>query len=359
MAMYTVIGLMSGTSVDGLDIACCSLWHNDGQWQYEIKVAETIVYDDSFAKKLVDTIHLSATDLLKWHNQYGTWMGQQVADFIQKNKLKVDFVAGHGHTIFHQPNDGLTFQLGSGQHLANACGLQVVADFRTNDVALGGQGAPFVPIGDSLLFRNYDVCLNLGGIANMTCWKNNSTIAYDISPINMLFSYILRNSGMAYDDNGQLASAGCIFDPFLDQLNRLEYYQQPFPKSLGFEWFSAEVMPIVDSQKLSVADQLATAVDHVAEQIAANINKVVAGNTNAKVLVTGGGTHNGYFIDTLQQKLSADCQLQVGSELLINFKEALVFALMGVLRMEGKSNCLASVTGAKNDSCSGVVFLPQ
>jgi anhydro-N-acetylmuramic acid kinase len=357
--MYTVIGLMSGTSVDGLDIACCLLWHSDGQWQYKIKVAETVSYDAAFAKKLIDTIHLSATDLLKWHNHYGTWTGQKVAQFVKKHGLKVDFVASHGHTIFHQPNDGLTFQLGSGQHIANACGLQVVADFRTNDVALGGQGAPFVPIGDSMLFRDYEVCLNLGGIANMTYWKNNSTIAYDISPINMLFSYILRDSGMPYDDNGKLASVGCVFDRFYHQLNDLEYYKQPYPKSLGYEWFAAKMIPIVDAYRLSVADQLATAVDHVSEQIAANIKVAVAGNTNAKVLVTGGGAHNGFFIETLQQKLGTDCQLEVGSELLINFKEALIFALMGTLRMEGQPNCLASVTGAKNDSCSGVLFLPQ
>lgn len=357
--MYTVIGLMSGTSIDGLDMACCKLWNVDGKWQYEIIVAETIEYDREFSKKLIDTIHLPATELLKWHNQYGTWMGNQVTDFIKKHQIEVDLVASHGHTIFHQPNDGLTFQLGSGQHLANACGLKVVADFRTNDVALGGQGAPFVPIGDSMLFRQYDVCLNLGGIANMTFWKNEKTIAYDISPINMLFSYILRDSDLPYDDNGRLASMGCVFDPLFEKLNQLEYYRQAYPKSLGYEWFESEMIPVVSAYKLSIHDQLATAVDHVSEQIASNIKSAFSGSENTKVLVTGGGSHNGFFIKELQNKLGENCTLEVGSNILINFKEALIFALMGVLRMEGIPNCIASVTGAKNDSCSGVLFLPQ
>ena len=256
MNQYTVIGLMSGTSLDGLDIVCASFDYNklpqgkparnsletnfqfrdkpwgikpfgganNDSWKFTILYKESIDYDATFKKKLKNTVHLNATELLHFHNEYGTWLGETVKQVIDKNKLSIDFVASHGHTVFHQPEIGFTYQIGSGQHLANASGQKVICDFRTNDVALGGQGAPLVPIGDRLLFGEYDACLNLGGISNISFEKHKNRIAYDISPANMLLNYLCAKIGKAYDKGGAIAQSGNLNKNLLNTLNDLEYW---------------------------------------------------------------------------------------------------------------------------------------
>ena len=357
MKKYTVLGLMSGTSLDGLDLCYCHLWKDLEVWKYEIVSTKSISYDTDFKAKLKNAIYLSAEELLILHNSYGRWLGEQSKSFINKNRLKVDLISSHGHTTHHQPQNGLTFQIGSGQHLANASGLCTVCDFRTNDVALGGEGAPLVPIGDKLLLQQYDFCLNLGGISNISFEHKKKRVAYDIGLANMLLNHITNKIGLPYDKGGQLARRGSLNSPMIKQLNALEYYKLPYPKSTGYEWFVKEVVPIVEHTKDSIENLLHTAIQHITEQLVIQI-KSNAAKKNSRLLVTGGGALNHFLISTLQEKLGTAVEVVVPPKILIEFKEALVFALMGVLRIENTINVYSSVTGASRDSCSGVVYFP-
>lgn len=353
---YTVIGLMSGTSLDGLDIACCNFEKKNDTWTFSIMSKDSIDYDSTFKEKLKNTVNLSTTELLAFHNEYGSWLGGQVKKFMNRTGVQIDFVASHGHTVFHQPEIGLTYQIGSGQHLANISEQKVICDFRTNDVALGGQGAPLVPIGDHLLFGKYDFCLNLGGISNISFNTEGKRIAYDISPANMLLNYICSTIDKSYDKGGEIAKTGNLNHSLLETLNSLPYYTLPFPKSLGYEWFLEKIIPIINTTQDSVENLLHTAVHHIADQISYAIEKTK--HKNASLLVTGGGAKNDFLIKTLQQKLNAITTVIIPSEEIIDFKEALIFAFMGVLRERNEINCLQSVTGARKDSSSGVVYVP-
>ena len=358
MKIFKIIGLMSGTSLDGLDLAYCYIWEKDGKWKFDIKATKGVGYTPEMEIKLKNAIHLSAIDLLQFNNNYGTWLGQQVKLFIDENKLDVEYIASHGHTIHHQPEKGLTFQIGSGQHIANESGVEVICDFRTNDVALGGQGAPLVPIGDQLFFSEYDFCLNLGGISNISFENNNKMIAYDIGLANMGLNYISRKAGLAYDDKGQLARRGIINQSMLKALNSLAFYEQPFPKSIGYEWFTEKVAPIIDKTEDSLENLLYTSIVHVCEKITEVLHQNTKKPKNT-LLITGGGALNDFLIETLQEKLSEQIKVVVPTKLIIEFKEALIFALMGVLRVKNQINVLSSVTGSRVDSSSGVLFTPS
>ncbi|SHJ39913.1 anhydro-N-acetylmuramic acid kinase [Pseudozobellia thermophila] len=357
MKTHKIIGLMSGTSLDGLDLAYCKIWQEDKGYNFEIAETHSVSYSDEMKQRLKNSIYLAADELLIFHNTYGTWLGEQVLDFINSYDLEVDCVASHGHTTHHQPQNGLTFQIGSGQHLANACHHKVVCDFRTNDVALHGQGAPLVPIGDRLFFGQYDFCLNLGGISNISFEKNGERLAYDIGLANMVLNYITRKHGLEFDKGGQLARGGKINPTMLEQLNDLGFYKLPYPKSIGYEWFVDQVVPIVEATDDSMPNLLRTAIDHICEQIALQV-KANSPADHRSLLVTGGGALNDFLIETLQSKLGPTAQVTVPETILVEFKEALVFALMGALRLEQKTNVLCSVTGARSDSSSGVIYLP-
>ncbi|WP_271783054.1 anhydro-N-acetylmuramic acid kinase [Aquimarina algiphila] len=354
---YKVIGLMSGTSLDGLDIVYCHFEKKNDTWGFTILNTQSVDYDITFKEKLKNTVNLDAVSLLAFHNEYGSWLGNQVKKFILDHNLKVDFISSHGHTVFHQPKIGLTYQIGSGQHLANACECKVISDFRTNDVALGGQGAPLVPIGDQLLFNQYDFCLNLGGISNISFENKGKRIAYDISPANMLLNFICATIDKSYDNRGEIAKTGKLNLALLSALNNLEYYKQPFPKSLGYEWFLEKVIPIINGSEDSPQDLLHTAVHHIATQIADTIKKVT--KKHATILITGGGAKNDFLIEILQQKLNELTTVIIPPENIIDFKEALVFGFMGVLKERNEVNCLQSVTGAKKDSSSGTIYYPS
>lgn len=358
MKKYKVIGLMSGTSLDGLDLAYCQFWKKEGKWNYKLKQTKTIGYATKMKVALKNAIHLKAQDLLHFNNEYGKWLAEQVKIFIEEFNLKVDFISSHGHTIHHQPSKGFTYQIGSGQHLANESGYTVVCDFRTNDIALGGQGAPLVPIGDKLLFNSYSFCLNIGGISNISFEKENGRVAYDIGIANMLLNYITQKINLPFDKGGKLAKKGKINLSMLHELNNLPYYKLPFPKSTGYEWFATEILPIVKKTKDNIENLLHTSVYHIAEQISVEILKNNFGKSSS-VLVTGGGALNSFLIEVLQLKLDKKITLETTNKKLIEFKEALIFAFLGVLRIRKEVNILSSVTGAKKDSSSGVIFYPN
>lgn len=349
---YKVIGLMSGTSLDGLDIAYCAFEKNACGWRAQVLCAETVPYSDRWRARLQNLENSTALEYARANAELGHYFGVQVSNFVERNGLKnnaVDFVASHGHTIFHQPEIGLTTQIADPNAIAAECRMPVVADFRTLDVALGGQGAPLVPVGDKLLFAQYDACLNLGGIANISFDSDNRRIAFDISPCNMILNYLSSKIGMPYDKGGSVAKSGGCSAELIEELNELDYYKRLFPKSLGKEWFVSEFRPFFEKSDKTVADLMATAVEHISIQI----SKVLNDNHLKNVLVTGGGSFNKYLIDRLKQM--THCEVVIPNSLIVNYKEAMIFAFLGVLRMRGEANCLSSVTGASRDNCGGVV----
>jgi anhydro-N-acetylmuramic acid kinase len=349
-SVWYSIGLMSGTSLDGLDI-CYVKFSKDKNYSFEIIKADTIQYPEKWNVKLKNAFTSDARILSEMDIEYGAFLGEKVNEFIKRYSIRqVDFVASHGHTIFHKPEEGITLQIGSGEQIAKKTDITTVCDFRTQDVKLGGQGAPLVPIGDELLFHNYDYCLNLGGFANVSYAKDGKRIAFDICPVNIVLNYYTRKIGLPYDDKGSLAVSGTINEGLLKALNELDFYKQNHPKSLGLEWVEAFIFPLIDSYGLETKDILRTYVEHVAYQIAKVIQQ------DSTVLITGGGAFNSFLIERLEFYLQQ--QLPQASKLLIDFKEALIFAFLGLLRLTDQINVLSSVTGAKKDHSSGAVYNP-
>lgn len=352
MKKYDVIGLMSGTSLDGVDIAYCQFYNDGIKWNYKIISAETISYNDLWRQKLSDAIKIDAHQLIALHKEYGFFLGKLVADFISRNKLSVDYIASHGHTVFHQPEKRLTFQIGDGSEIAAACGISVVCDFRSGDVALGGQGAPLVPVGDKLLFADYEFCLNLGGFANISFDKEGKRTAFDICPANIILNRYANVLDKAFDEDGRIASEGSINKVLFSDLNDLEFYSLKPPKSLGREWMEKQVIPIMEKYKISTEDKLNTLCDHIAWQVVCVLNSEKKG----RVLVTGGGAYNKYLISRIKKFTSQ--QIIIPDKNTVEYKEALIFAFLGLLRMNNQVNCLASVTGASRDHSSGAIYIP-
>ncbi len=348
---YTVLGLMSGTSCDGLDMVLTRIFHSDKGWEYEWIDAYTVPYEKEQQLFLKNIKQLGAEDLLKAHFEWGAYFGECAKKFLTKHPgTRVDFIASHGHTVYHQPNHGWTFQMGAASSLAVSAQCPVVADFRTTDVANGGQGAPLVPIGDRLFFAEFDFCLNLGGFANISYELNNERFAFDICPLNLPMNLLATRLGVDFDANGDFAKQGSVNIELLSQLNALEYYQMTPPKSLGAEWYEKDYINVLKQHTIPVVDILSTVVEHAALQIA----KCTVG-WSGKVLVTGGGAWNEFLLSRIREH-APQMEWVIPDADLVNFKEALIFALLGVLRWEQKANALASVTGANLNSIGGGVY---
>ena len=346
-----VIGLMSGTSLDGVDLVCVSFQENNSA-NFEILFSETYDYSNKWKESLGDVITCTKNQIKELDVDYGNFLAEKINDFIKKNKIKeIEFIASHGHTVFHQPDKGVTLQIGDGQVIANVTKQKVVCDFRTQDVNLGGQGAPLVPIGDELLFTDYDFCLNLGGFANVSYQEKGKRIAFDICPVNIVLNKYAKQLGFEYDDKGEIASSGAYLKQLGSDLNKLDYYEKKAPKSLGLEWVKKEIFPRLESSTRKPEDLLRTFTEHAAWAIAK------AFPINAKVLITGGGVFNDYLISRI--KFYKKLEVIIPDKKLIGFKEALIFAFLGLLRVDNQVNCLSSVTGAKKDHSSGVIFYPN
>lgn len=345
-----VIGLMSGTSLDGLDIVCVEFDKNQ-EGSFKIIYSETTKYSQNWEQRLREGISKNKQELIALDEEYAVLLADKIADFILKFKIKdIDFIASHGHTILHKPNEGYTLQIGNGAIISQRTNLKVICDFRTQDVKLGGQGAPLVPIGDELLFSQYDACLNLGGFANISFKKGDSRIAFDICPVNIVLNHYVQKLGFEYDDKGKLASEGEIDASLLKKLNELPFYKKQHPKSLGLEWVHEQVLPLIASFDVSIPIILRTFVEHVAIQITNSLNG------KNEVLATGGGVFNSFLIERI--KVLSTAKIIIPPKSLIDYKEALIFAFLGVLRSENQVNCLKSVTGACKDHSSGVIFYP-
>ncbi|HLO57187.1 MAG TPA: anhydro-N-acetylmuramic acid kinase [Bacteroidales bacterium] len=349
---YTVVGIMSGTSLDGLDLVLCRIEMKKGNWQFEVLSAKTIPYPEIWKHRLEMAASLNAAEFMQLHNEYGKYTGEQVKSFIEGFPGKVDLIASHGHTIFHQPEKRFTFQIGSGLTIAQECNILTISDFRSMDIALGGQGAPLVPAGDRQLFSEYDFCLNLGGFANISNEEKGTRIACDLCPVNFIANRYASEFKMEFDRDGLLGRKGSVHQLLVDELNNLEFYSYKGPKSLGREWVEQVFLPVISKYDIPIPDLLRSFYEHAAIQIAAWINRYPAG----KVLTTGGGAYNTFLIELIRQKSGSEIILP--DDTIIKFKEALIFAFLGVLRLLGEVNCYASVTGASQDSSGGVIFEP-
>ena len=353
---WHVIGLMSGTSLDGVDLVYVKISRNKG-YGFEILQTESINYSEIWKNELKEAFAYSGRKLIKIDTDYGVFLGELVRKFILKNEIKnLDFIASHGHTIFHKPEENYTLQIGNGAHLAHAAQVKVICDFRIQDVAMGGQGAPLVPIGDQLLFSEYDMCLNIGGFANISYFDGSNRVAYDICPANIVLNHFTRIHGFDFDDKGMMASRGAENKDLLKELNDLAFYAMERPKSLGYEFVQDIVLPLIASYDITFDDVLRTLVAHMAFQISNEINKINmhSKNKGTNVLITGGGAYNDFMIDRIRYLSHAD--IVIPSKETIEFKEALIFALLGVLKDQEEVNCLSSVTGASKDHSGGIIY---
>jgi anhydro-N-acetylmuramic acid kinase len=350
MEKYRAIGLMSGTSLDGLDIAACEFSHDKRNWQFRIAEGITIPYSPEWRERIST---LPASDALAFsftHVEYGHLLGRLTRKFVEQTNFRPDIIASHGHTIFHQPDKGLTVQIGAGSAIAVETGFPVICDFRSADVAMGGQGAPLVPLGDRLLFPEYDACLNLGGFANISMESGDARIAFDICPVNIVLNTLAERMGMPFDPDGEMARTGEIDPELLEEINNLAFYGKQHPKSLGREWMEHEFLPLVSKSNQPVNNLMRTVCEHIAIQV----NKALEEKPPSNILVTGGGTYHKFLIETIQ--LHGPHRWSIPGDDLVNYKEALVFALLGLLRWRGEVNILGTVTGCKESHSGGAVY---
>lgn len=346
---YFVMGVMSGTSLDGIDLAYIH-FKKDKKWSYNIICAQTVAYDTEWETKLRNGVEYATVQLECLNASYTQLLSEVIKTFIEKNQLiNIDAVCSHGHTILHQPENKLTLQIGNLEILAQLINQKVVCDFRVQDVVLGGQGAPLVPIGDQLLFSEYTYCVNLGGFSNISTAINNERIAYDICPVNIVLNHYVQKTGVSYDDKGMMASSGEVCQLLLEKLNNINFYKLPPPKSLGLEWVKLMIIPLIDSYELSIKDILRTFVEHVAIQIGSMLIK-----DKSSVLFTGGGVYNLFLMKRIREYSNAE--IIISSPELIEYKEALIFGFLGVLKLRNEINVLASVTGAEKNHSSGEIF---
>ena len=348
---YKVIGIMSGTSLDGVDL-CYANFSKEKSWNFKIIYTSTISYSQEWVNKLKGAIDEKVETLELLDKSYSIYLNKLITQFISKYEIiELDAICSHGHTVFHQPKKSLTYQIGNLPELALGFKCPVVCDFRIADLKLGGQGAPLVPIGDELLFADYSICLNLGGFANLSLKIDGNRIAYDVCPVNIVMNYYMRQINLLYDDEGELARSGKVQQQLLEALNRLDFYHKKYPKSLGLEWVNKNIFPLIDDFGLEIKDLLRTFVEHAAVQISNALNQL----KNIKILPTGGGVYNAFLMERINDLTQNE--IMMPDEDIINYKEALIFGFLGVLKLRNEVNCLSSVTGAIKDHSSGNVYI--
>lgn len=363
---------MSGSSLDGLDIVFVELDDSGGAWHYEVKASACIEYDDYWLGRLKSAGALGAYEYLALDAAYGKFTGNLINSFIHHHHLhhQVQLIASHGHTVFHDPSAGFTAQLGNGAAIAAITGINVVSNLRAMDVALGGQGAPIVPVGEKLLWKGFDYFLNIGGIANISVKNDASFTAFDICPANRVLNLIAQLEGRPYDENGTMAARGKVNQGLLTTLNGLDYYAKPYPKSLANEFGTEVVFPLIQSYNLHPQDALCTYAAHIAQQLQTAVVSATAKQQTApkngvavfpkKMLVTGGGAFNSYLVERIAEMLEPlNIEVEMPAAEIVKYKEAVIMALLGVLRWREQNTVLSSVTGASRSSIGGAVWMGQ
>ena len=354
---YNIIGVMSGTSLDGVDLAHIIFRFLDNKWTFEIFECETVSYSNDWISQLKLAIDFNSEQLNVLNKNYTSLLGNIISAFVEKNKITtIDAVCSHGHTILHQPQNGFTLQIGNLPNIASLCNQTVVCDFRIQDVLLGGQGAPLVPIGDQILFSEFDYCLNLGGFSNISFEANQKRIAYDISPVNTVLNFYANQLGLDYDDKGQISRSGKINENLLQELNDVPFYKKKHPKSLGFEFVQQTIIPIIQSYNIAIEDKLCTFIEHIAIQTSLALDYFETRNDKkGRILITGGGAYNNFLIERVQKNLPK-MNIIIPEKKILEYKEALIFGLLGVLKLRNEINVLSSVTGAESNHCSGFIY---
>ena len=345
-----ILGLMSGTSMDGLDISCARYYQKNNAWHYELIASETIPYDSKIKSDLLNTFH-KVSDLEEMDVKFASFLSNYIKYFLKKYNLQIDLISSHGHTIFHDPKNGYTKQIGLGSVIAENVGVPVVSNFRQQDIDLGGQGAPLVPIGDKLLFSEYDACINLGGIANISFDFKGKRLAYDISPCNMILNFLAKKSGKDFDEYGKIASEGQVDKLLLNKLDKINYYDLNIPKSMGKECVNQHFIPVLNKSHKNNNDILATCVEHIAIKISNALSEFDI----SRSLLTGGGVFNKYLVARILHHTKT--KIIIPNKDLVNFKEAIVFGFLGLLRVLDEHNCLSSATGAIRDHSSGDIYI--
>lgn len=345
---------MSGTSLDGLDVCQCTFSRIGGKWSFTLDCARGYDYPKEYKYKLgIGAQNMSAYEYVAFHSEYGFFLGERVKEFMEEFGVHPDIISSHGHTIFHEPQKKIMYQIGDGAAIAAVTRVPVVSDFRRLDIMLGGQGAPLVPIGDRILFGEYDFCLNIGGFSNISFERGGERIAFDISPVNYVINHYCRQIGLEFDRDGEIARRGAVCTPLLDALNDMDFYKQDGPKSLGREWVEVNVYPLLESSGLSIENLLRTFYEHAAMQVA-DVVKTNAGKTEPTMLITGGGAFNKFLIERIKELSGA--AIVIPDKNIIEYKEAVIFALLGALYMADEPSCLSSVTGAAIDNIGGMLF---
>lgn len=364
--VYRVIGTMSGSSLDGLDIAFVEFQETSGKWTYQLRNFACYEYSEEWIQKLSGAVNLNTLNYLTLHTEYGAYTGELINRFIKENALEyqVQLIASHGHTTFHVPGKKMTAQLGCGAAIAATTGINVVSDLRAMDVALGGQGAPIVPIGEKLLLNDSTFFLNIGGIANLTLNNGDKHVAFDVCPANRVLNLLAQKRSLAFDNEGSIASSGKVNVDLLDILNDLDYYKLPYPKSLSNDFGTDVIMPLISGNNSKTEDNLRTYVEHIVVQVTDAMKTLLTqlnpSTASPRMLVTGGGAKNTFLVERLTQSVDAlGVKVQIPSPELMDFKEAIVMALIGLLRWREENNTLSTVTGAKRDSIGGAVWIGQ
>lgn len=350
---YIALGVMSGTSLDGLDISLCNYYCENRIWGFDLIDSVFIEYNSEIRNRLRKAYDTTARELVEIDIEFGRYIGEKIIQFINKRKIIIDLIASHGQTIFHSPSEGYTKQIGSGAVISAITRLPVVSDFRQQDVTLGGQGAPLVPAGDALLFQQYGACLNLGGFANISYNLFNNRIAYDICAVNFVLNRLVGQKELEFDCDGVLSAGGKIIQGLLNELEQIDFYKKEPPKSLGQEWTENVIFPILKNYSIQPLENL---LRTYSEHICLQLVKVLSTLSSDNILITGGGAKNKFLIKRISELTTKE--IVIPSAALIDFKEAIVFGFLGVLRMRNEINCFASVTGAAKDSCTGAVYLP-
>ncbi|MBX9888259.1 MAG: anhydro-N-acetylmuramic acid kinase [Flavobacteriaceae bacterium] len=348
---YTVLGVMSGTSLDGIDLARIVFTICNNKWEFEILESETVSYSMQWLNKLKTALSLTHEELAHLDKDYTQLLAAVINDFLKIKKIKnLDAICSHGHTILHQPQNGYTLQIGNLPLIATLTKNTVICDFRVQDVKLGGQGAPLVPIGDQILFSDYEYCMNLGGFSNISFIENEKRVAFDVTPVNTVLNYYATLLGFDYDNKGLMAKSGKCQNDLLNELNELPFYKLSYPKSLGFEFVKETVLPLMEQYNIPIEDKLNTFIKHVATQVSRALN-----SKEGKILVTGGGAYNDFLIEKIKEQLP-EMEIIIPDRKTLEFKEALIFGFLGVLKLRGEINVLSSVTGAIHDHCSGKIY---
>lgn len=345
-----VVGVMSGTSTDGIDLAACRFRKINNHYDFELLATSFFEYDEVWKKKLNNLRQFSAETLFETDVELGKLIAQHVLNFQNEHDFNAGLIASHGHTVFHNPSLGFSVQIGCGATIAAQTGISTVNNFRQLDVALGGQGAPLVPIGDRYLFSDYDACLNIGGFANISFELEEKRIAFDISPTNRVLNKWSQDLGFDYDKNGELGQKGQVINSLLSTWNNVTYYQSNGPKSLSEEWLISQFYPLINSN-WKTEDLMATAYVHIGYQIGSVLSKYKLKNC----LITGGGAYNTYLIDQIK-KSAPDCDLVLPEKKIIDFKESIIFAFLGWLRINKLPNTLIEATGASKNCLSGIIW---